>query len=221
MNLGRYKMQEILTQILTQIKPSTEERKRFELTITSFISKLNSKLKEAKAILGGSGAKDTWLSGSHDVDIFVQFNYIKHASQSERLPNFLEKCLKRAFPSQKIKKLHGSRDYFQLHFEGIDFEVIPILKVNRAESAKNITDLSPLHSKWVNKHTQPLKDEIRLTKQFCKANRLYGAESYLGGFSGYVLEILIAYYGSFKKLLQASQKWKEKEVIDPESYYPQ
>ncbi len=84
----------------------------------------------------------------------------------------------------------------------------------------NITYISPLHSKWVNKNTKNKKDEIRLAKQFCKANNLYGAESHITGFSGYVLEILIAHYGSFEKLLKNSSKWKSQTIIDPEKYYP-
>jgi tRNA nucleotidyltransferase (CCA-adding enzyme) len=107
-----------------------------------------------------------------------------------------------------------------LRYENIDFELVPILKVNSPAKALNITDLSPLHSIWVNKKTKKLKDDIRLAKQFCKANRLYGAESYIGGFSGYVLEILVAHYGSFENLLKAATKWKVKEVVDPENYYP-
>ncbi|MFH0701581.1 MAG: CCA tRNA nucleotidyltransferase [Candidatus Woesearchaeota archaeon] len=209
-----------MKEILKKIKPGTEERKKFESVTKLFLKKLNSTLKDAAGIIGGSGAKDTWLSGNHDVDIFVQFNYEKFSSKSEQLSDLLEKALKKTFPSSKIERLHGSRDYFQLRFEEIDFEVIPILKVKKAADAKNITDLSPLHSIWINVHTGKLKDDIRLTKQFCKSNRVYGAESYIGGFSGYVLEILVAYYGSFQKLLQATQKWKEKEVIDPENYYP-
>ena len=98
-------------------------------------------------------------------------------------------------------------------------EVVPIIKINKSEEALNITDISPLHALWVNKKAQKLKDEIRLAKQFCRANKLYGAESHISGFSGYVLEILISYYGSFEKLLKASLKWKDKEVIDPEKHY--
>lgn len=209
-----------MKQILQQISPNREERNNFEAATKTFIAKLNSKLKDAKAILGGSGAKDTWLSGIHDVDVFVQFDYKKFSNKSKQLSDLLESALKKSFPKAKLERLHGSRDYFQLDFDGIAFEIVPILKVNKPAEAKNITDLSPLHSIWVNKHTQKLKDEIRLAKQFFKANRLYGAESYIGGFSGYVLEILVAYYSSFEKLLLVSQKWKEKEVIDPEKYYP-
>ena len=76
-----------------------------------------------------------------------------------------------------------------------------------------------MHSQWVNKQGKTVKDDIRLAKQFCKANGLYGAESYIGGFSGYILEILTIYYGSFKALLAAAPKWNLKEIIDPSKFY--
>ena len=192
--------------ILAAIKPSKGEEKQFSTSANGFLRTLNAVLVDARAILGGSGAKGTWLSGNHDVDIFVLFDYKKYADKSGELSNLLEKYLKKAFPKAKIERLHGSRDYFQLSFKGLMFEVVPILKISKAEQARNITDISPLHSAWVNKHAAKVKDDIRSLKQFCKANNLYGAESYIGGFSGYVLEIVTAYYGSFEKVLKASQK---------------
>jgi tRNA nucleotidyltransferase (CCA-adding enzyme) len=209
-----------MLEILKKIRPSTKERKRLKKSIGSFLKRLNSKLKDAWGILGGSGAKDTWLSGSYDVDIFVQFDYPKFKDKSEQLSAHLERALKLAFPKAKLERLHGSRDYFQLSFEGLDFEVVPSLNVRKPEEALNITDLSHLHSGWINAHTKNLKDDIRLSKQFCKANRVYGAESYIGGFSGYVLEVLVAHYDGFEKFLLAATKWKDKEVIDPARYYP-
>ena len=207
-----------MKEVLIKIKPKKEEVANFIRSINSFLKTLNSKLKDAKAILGGSGAKDTWLSGSHDVDIFVQFNYKKYSKKSSDIADILQSKLKKSFPN--INRIHGSRDYFQLKHDGFQIEIIPILEIKKAEDAINITDVSPLHSKWVNQHTKNLKDEIRLAKQFCKAQKLYGAESYIQGLSGYVLEILIVKYGSFNKLLQSSKKWKNKEVIDVAKHYP-
>ena len=205
--------------ILAAIKPSKKEEKQFSTSANGFLRTLNAVLVDAKAILGGSGAKGTWLSGNHDVDIFVLFDYKKYANMSAELSGLLEKSLKKTFPKVKIERLHGSRDYFQFAYRGLLFEVVPILKIAKAERALNITDISPLHSAWVNKHAAKVKDDIRLLKQFCKANNMYGAESYIGGFSGYVLEILTAHYGSFEKVLKAAQKWKEKEVVDPSAFY--
>jgi len=201
------------------INPGKEERTNFNKITTEFLEKLNAKLKDAKVILGGSGAKDTWLSGNHDIDLFVQYDYKKYSSESEHLSELLEKTLKKTFPKVEINKLHGSRDYFQLTYKKLNFEVVPIIKISKSEDALNITDISPLHAIWVNKNTKDKKDDIRLVKQLCRANKLYGAESYISGFSGYILEILIAHYGSFEKLLKASEKWKDKEVVDPEKHY--
>jgi tRNA nucleotidyltransferase (CCA-adding enzyme) len=64
-----------------------------------------------------------------------------------------------------------------------------------------------------------LSDEIRLAKQFFKANGFYGAESYINGFSGHVIDILVAYYGSFQNLLDAARLWKEKVCIDIKGFY--
>ena len=60
---------------------------------------------------------------------------------------------------------------------------------------------------------------MRLAKQFFRASSVYGAESWIGGFSGHVTEILVAQYGGFEKLLKALVKWKEKAVVDIERAY--
>ena len=113
-----------------------------------------------------------------------------------------------------IKRLHGSRDYFQINKGNISIEIIPILRIKRVEQAKNITDISPLHASWVKKYK--IQDEIRLTKAFAIAQHTYGAESYLKGFSGYVLEILTIHYGSFLGFIKATSKWKKQIIIDTE-----
>ena len=208
-----------LTNVLAKIKPGEPERTAFKAVADSFLQLLNARLKQAQAIMGGSGAKDTWLAGSHDADIFVLFNYQKFSSKSAELSGLLEPILKKTFPKEKINRVHGSRDYFQLNYKQFFFEVIPILNISSAKQALNITDVSPLHSRWVNQHTKKLKEEIRLLKQFCKAQKGYGAESYIGGFSGYVLEILVAAYGSFKNVLIASKNWKINTVIDVKKHY--
>ena len=76
-----------------------------------------------------------------------------------------------------------------------------MLNIKKGSDALNVTDFSPLHVDWVNKNVKRLRDDIRLAKRFCKVNKLYGAESYIRGFSGYALELLISYYGGFLRFL--------------------
>ena len=206
----------ILEQALSQIKPAKDKEEEVNKRIGAILEKINKSLKDAKAILGGSGEKGTWLKEAHDADIFVLFDYKKYKDKSDKLSDMLEKHLKKKF--SKIIRLHGSRDYFQIKQKGFTFEIIPILAIKKAEQAKNITDISPLHSLWVKKQKK-LTDDMRLAKQFCKAADVYGAESYIKGFSGYICEILTVYYSSFLGLIKNAAKWKDKVIIDPENYY--
>ena len=202
--------------ILKDIKPTREEQLKLSQEVNSFLKKLNSKLKDAKAITGGSFAKNTWLRGNYDIDIFVKFNYNKYKLKSDQISNLLQKQLK----GFKFTKLHGSRDYFQIRYNKITFEVIPVLEIKNAKQALNVTDVSQLHALYVKNNTnEKLQDEIRLAKQFFHVNNLYGAESYIKGFSGYVLELLIIYYKSLNNFLKAASKWKDKEIIDIKHYY--
>jgi tRNA nucleotidyltransferase (CCA-adding enzyme) len=210
-------MMNILKEILREIKPSAEEEKEVRAKVRNILSKINTHLKNANAILGGSGIKETWLRQAKDADIFIKFNYKRYKGKSAELSDMLEKILRKK--KLKIIRLHGSRDYFQVKEKNFTYELIPILDIKKAEKAVNITDVSPLHAKWVNKKGKKFKDEIRLLKQFCKAQGIYGAESYINGFSGYICEILTIYYKGFLNVLKNAAKWKEKEIIDAENYW--
>tara|TARA_Y100000310_G_scaffold342247_1_gene444646 strand:+ start:54161 stop:55399 length:1239 start_codon:yes stop_codon:yes gene_type:complete len=207
-------MKKLLSEVIEEIKPTEKYEKEILDKANSIITKINKDVKDAKAVLAGSGAKGTWLK-TFDADIFVKFNYNKFKDKSDKLSDILEKFLKKHF---KITRLHGSRDYFQIKQQKFTFEIVPILEIKKAEQARNITDVSPLHSIFVLKHKKII-DQVRLTKQFFKAAKVYGAESYIRGFSGYVCEILTINYGSFPKLIKAIPKWKDKKTIDVKGYY--
>ncbi len=199
-------------EILKRVRPTGEEEQKLMEVAEDVMSKI--KIKWAMPELGGSAAKRTWLKGDNDVDIYVKFSKEKFSGKD--ISPILQQELKDSF--RKIEVLHGSRDYFQFKHKGYTIEVIPIIDIAEAKRAENITDMSPFHVAWVRGHGE-MSDDIRLTKAFCKANRIYGAESYIQGFSGYVLEILAVYYGGFRKLLEGATLWKDKEVIDPENHY--
>ncbi len=227
------KFNALFLQVLNNIKPTKLEETQLNTRINAVLAKIQEQFSksDAKVILGGSGTKGTWLKNSHDADIFVLFNYKKFADKSAELSDLLEKKLKFVFKHQKVNRLHGSRNYFQVikKFDNSEFtfEIVPILDIKHAKKAKNITDVSPLHASWVKKNSNvKLRDDIRLAKQFCKSIAVYGAESYIRGFSGYILEILIVNYGGFIELLKAASKWPtelksdaDKVVIDVKKYY--
>lgn len=210
-------MKGVLNKILKNIRPSRKEEKEVQNRVKSILDKINKNLKDAKAILGGSGIKGTWLKKDNDTDIFVKFNYKKYKDKSQQIAKTLEGTLKKK--KLKIVRLHGSRDYFQIKQKDFTFEIIPILDIKKAEQAENITDVSPLHARWVNKKGKNFKDGIRLLKQFCKSAGVYGAESYINGFSGYICEILTIYYKGFINVIKNATKWEDKVIIDAENHW--
>ncbi|MEW6063075.1 MAG: CCA tRNA nucleotidyltransferase [Nanoarchaeota archaeon] len=195
--------------ILRKIVPSERERSNADAVIKKFLVAFSKNLKNANAVVGGSFAKDTWLKGNYDIDIFVLF---KNEKDIPKLKNVLKKI------SKKFEVVHGSRDYYQIKEKKFILEIVPVLKISKASEAKNIMDISPLHIKWIRKNIGNLANDIRLSKAFCIAQNVYGAESYIRGFSGYVLELLTIYYKGLENLVRAAAKWKPKTIIDIKNY---
>lgn len=165
--------------------------------------------KHVKVFIGGSLAKGTIMKkNTQDIDIFAVF---KAEEETAKLEEILEKS------GFDFKIVHGSRDYFQIRQDNIIFEIIPVLKLTKEST--NITDASLSHVNYVKNKiskNKKLAREIILAKAFCYANECYGAESYIKGFSGYCLELLIIYFGGFVKFLKGVQKTR---VIDVERYF--
>jgi len=206
------KINQVLAGVLEDVRPSDEEIVGLERVAKELIKDLAKK--KFKAYVGGSLAKGTLVrkSGAQDVDIFVVFDYSEDIKK-------LEGVLKKMKLPGKLKKVHGSRDYFQIDTGDAILEVVPVAKNDDPELAENVTDVSLRHVKYVGgaiKKNPKLADEIRLAKAFCRAQRFYGAESYVKGFSGYSLEVLVIYFGSFVKFLKGVGK---KSVIDPLKYF--
>ncbi len=201
-------------------KEETALQKKVEETIIKIDKAARVSRVKAKLIVGGSVGKGSWLPGIHDLDFFLLFNFQKYKDKSEEISDIAERVLKKIFP--KIARVHGSRDYFQLKQGKLLIEIIPVIEIKKVEDARNITDASPLHVSWVKKHLDKndrLVTDLRLAKKFFKAQQAYGAESFIQGFSGHVIEILTCHYGSFEKLVKAAKGWEKGLVIDVEKHY--
>ncbi len=215
----------IFSEIIKEISPSEKDILKLNIIVEELKRKIYPVLMGESIFIGGSLAKKTLIKKEtgYDVDFFVLFKEEKEESRKKRdISKELENILKQLKIEYVILK--GSRNYFQVDFKGLRFELVPIIEIKKAGQAKNITDISPLHVKYLLKEeaeNKALADEIKLAKAFCYACGCYGAESYIKGFSGYALEVLTCHYGSFFNLIKNAAKWgtKKKIVIDPEKFY--
>ncbi len=212
-----------ITQTLTieraEMQIIDEESKKFVLQLREELRKARI---EAEVFIGGSFAKGTLVSGEfYDVDVFVRFDW-RYENISPVLEDALKKIAKKYH--KKLETIHGSRDYFRILVKNnIIFEIVPVARIKKPREARNVTDLSYFHVNYVKRELKKnkLQREVLLAKQFCKAQKVYGAESYVNGFSGYALECLIIYYKSFEKMLRELGKIKigERIIIDPAKAY--
>lgn len=202
------KVEKVLSSVLQEISLTDKEIKQIEKETKELVKTL--KKNKLNANIGGSLAKGTILKkDNQDVDIFIVL-------KQEELSKF-EKLV--AKTKLKFEVIHGSRDYIQIKKENLTFELIPVLKLDKKAKIDNVTDFSLVHVKYIKSKigkNKKLADEIKLAKAFCHANKVYGAESYIGGFSGYALEVLVSYYGNFLKFLKKIQSEK---IIDPEKQF--
>jgi tRNA nucleotidyltransferase (CCA-adding enzyme) len=210
----------IVKKIVQKHQLSKEEISNIDKEIENFkkeILKIFKKKKiSADFFVGGSYAKGTlFKKEKYDIDIYFRF---EENHNEEELSSLTEDILKNF---ENISKVKGSRDYFQLKINSkLYFEIVPVRKVKTPKEAKNITDLSYSHVNYFKKKaTKKILEEAIATKIFCQAKNCYGAKSYIKGFSGYALELLILKYGSFEKFLKEISKISEKLIIDLEKQH--
>ncbi len=213
----------ILKQQIELVKPDEEIMKSLIRRTGSIVGLLEEDIKKlnvsADVFVGGSFAKGSLVKKeNYDIDIFIRFDW-----RIEDISNVLESVVREICKKEKMKLeiLHGSRDYFRIIDKEALFEIVPVYRIKKPKEARNVTDLSYFHVNYVRKKLKggKLGDEILLAKSFCQAQGVYGAESYIQGFSGYALECLIIYYKSFLKMLKELSKVKDRLVIDIEKYY--
>ena len=97
--------------------------------------------------------------------------------------------------------------------------IVPCYRVKSGEWI-SATDRTPFHTDYIKPQIDEQKGkEVRLLKRFMKGVGVYGAEIKIGGFSGYLCELLVLNYGSFVEVLRSVGNWEERPIIDIEGNY--
>jgi tRNA nucleotidyltransferase (CCA-adding enzyme) len=204
---------QILEQVLSRIKPGKAEEER----VKAFAAEV---LRVSKAVSGhdpalvGSIGKFTWLSGDHDVDVFLMFP--KETTREELEQKGLEfgkKIVEQLNGRWKIK--YAEHPYTHAMIKGFDVDIVPCYRISKGDKIISAVDRSPLHLEYILENLTPkMQDETRLLKQFCKGVGVYGSDAKHLGFSGYICELLVLYYGSFMKVIDAAASWRAPQIID-------
>ncbi len=214
------KMADVLSDVLKQVTPDPRERSKIEAVAKKLQKKVAAASRklhvEAKVRVEGSVAKDTWISGEPDVDIFMR---VPRSIPRARLGEICLAVAREATKGSKQVERFAEHPYLEAFVEEIRVNVVPCYDTRPGEWL-SATDRTPFHTDYVNDRlTTEIRGEVRLLKKFMKGIGVYGAEIKIGGFSGYLCELLILHYKSFLETVKAFARYKQRLVVDIEGFY--
>ena len=211
------KLTNIELEVLERIKPRREEYLKIENVYQAIRKIIEEVLKEhnvdAKVTLQGSIAHDTWLSGEHDLDIFVLFPL--EWSVEELKTRGFELLLESAKRIGYYEVRYAEHPYVRVKYNDVEADLVPAFNVRSSDQIRTAVDRTPLHTMYLEKVlTDELRDHIRLLKQFFKGVGVYGAEVKTKGFSGYLCELLVVAHGGFHETLNSISQWRPPVFIN-------
>lgn len=213
-------LEKVFADVSKRITPSSEERRRILELAEELEKKVMTVAEEegmkARVRVEGSVAKDTWLSGEPDIDIFMR---VPTTIPREEFGKTCLKIAKKATKGFRQVERFAEHPYLESIVDDTIVNIVPCYQVERGRWM-SATDRTPFHTDYV----KPLLDErirgeIRLLKKFMEGTGAYGAEIRVGGFSGYLCELLVLNYGSFIEVLKSFAEWEERRIIDYEGFY--
>ena len=216
------KSEQVCRTVLGKITPEKKERVKIEALAEKLLKKVTVASKElgvkSTVRLEGSVAKDTWLSGEPDIDVFMRLpKTIPRASLEDVSLRIARKA---ARGSKQIERF-AEHPYLEAVVDKTRVNIVPCYDVKKGEWL-SATDRTPFHTDYVKQRlTEQMRGEVRLLKKFMKGIGVYGAEIKIGGFSGYLCELLILHYGSFQNTLKSFAQHRQRIVVDIENHYEQ
>lgn len=213
-------LEKICSQVLNRVDPNESEQKN----VQELAKELTEKVEEAarqrdvdvEVRVEGSVAKNTWLRDCPEIDVFMQ---VPTTTPKEDFRTVFLEIAKKATEGYTQIERFAEHPYLEAIIRGVYVNIVPCYKVKQGKWI-SATDRTPFHTDYI----KPLLDskislEVRLLKRFMKGVGVYGAEIKVGGFSGYLCELLVLNYGSFTEVLRSAADWKERTIMDYQKHY--
>ena len=214
------KIEVVTKQVLQQITPEKSDIAKVEAITRELELKVASACKDEGIVaivrVEGSVAKDTWLRENPDIDIFMR---LPTSIQRKDLGEVGLRIAKKAAGNYEQVERFAEHPYLEVFVQGYRVDIVPCYDAKPGEW-QSATDRTPYHTDYIKKHlTSELRSEVRLLKRFMQGTDVYGAEIKVGGFSGYLCELLVMKYGSFARTLEVFAHDNRRVVVDIEDYY--
>ncbi|MBN1785321.1 MAG: CCA tRNA nucleotidyltransferase [Candidatus Bathyarchaeota archaeon] len=213
-------LKQICAQVLKRVTPSESEQKKVQKLAKELTEEVEKAAKEQgveiEVRVEGSVAKNTWLSDYPEIDVFMQ---VPTTISKDAFGTVFLDIAKKATEGYTPIERFAEHPYLEVVVEGVYVNVVPCYKVKQGKWI-SATDRTPFHTNYIKPLlNEQMSQEVRLLKRFMRGVGVYGAEIKVGGFSGYLCELLVLNYGSFSEVLRSAIDWKDRTIIDFQKHY--
>lgn len=186
---------------LDRLRPTRQQDERIRAAAASLEAEVGRALEargwEGRPRIEGSVAKDTYLRGQADADVFVAFPPTLPREALEARTRALAELLDDPVIA------YAEHPYAQGTWESLPAEIVPCYEVDHPSKLLSAVDRTPFHTEYVLANLPAeARDEVRLLKAWLSTVGAYGAEEQVLGFSGYLCELLVLVLGSFEDVLR-------------------
>ncbi|WP_336345348.1 CCA tRNA nucleotidyltransferase [Halalkalicoccus ordinarius] len=209
---------ETVAAVRDRVTPGPDERERLQRATADLVERTKSATAdlpvETDVLRVGSTARDTWLAGDRDIDLFVRF---PSDLPREDLESYGLAVGHEVLPEGRAE--FAEHPYVTGEFDGFDVDLVPCYRVERATEARSAVDRTPFHTRYVEREiTDELAADVRVLKGFLVACGIYGSDLRTEGFSGYLTELLVLEFDGFRPLIEAAADWHPPVGLDPEDH---
>jgi tRNA nucleotidyltransferase (CCA-adding enzyme) len=202
--------------VLDTLRPTRQERDHVCGLAQRLLVSIEQSRK-AQGMVVGSIARHTWVHGDRDLDVFMLFDPSLPREELELQGLALARSIAGAY-TDKFHEKYAEHPYINANIEDVDVDLVPCYNVDSATKIQSAVDRTPFHTRYITDKINGLIDDVLLLKRFTKAGGIYGSDQMTEGFSGYLCELLILYYGGFTPLLEAAAGWRPHIIIDIEHH---
>ena len=204
--------------IRERVEPSAAEREDLDRAmeqLTDRVAAATADLPvETDAVQVGSTARDTWLAGERDIDLFVRFPPDLDREDLERYGLEVGHAV---LPDGE--EVYAEHPYVLGECEGFKVDLVPCYDIDDGAAIRSAVDRTPFHTEYVEQRLTPdLAEDVRVCKQFFTGIGVYGSDLRTRGFSGVLTELLVLEHGGFRPLVEAAADWTPPVRFDPEDH---
>jgi tRNA nucleotidyltransferase (CCA-adding enzyme) len=208
----------VVARVRERVTPDPEERARLRRVVGELRDRTERAVDDlpvatdaVDVVQVGSTARDTWLSGERDVDLFVRFPPDLDRADLQRYGLQVGHAV---LPDGREE--YAEHPYVHGEHEGFAVDLVPCYAVADATEIKSSVDRTPFHTRYLAERIDAeTAGKIRVAKQFLSGVGVYGSDLQTRGFSGYLTELLVLAYGGFRGFVAAAADWHPPVELDP------